>query len=68
MVSPSYGNHFSRGSALERKFPIGRGFGMIASSKRLEGNGDGEENLALDNRAKKGKGKGSKGNSEGENS
>jgi hypothetical protein len=68
MVSPSYGNHFSRGSTLERKFQIGRGFGMIASSKRLEGNGDGEENLALDSRANKGKGKGSKGNSEGENS
>jgi hypothetical protein len=36
MVSPSHVNHLSRGSALGRNFLIGRGFGMIASRKRLE--------------------------------
>jgi hypothetical protein len=35
MVSPSLENHLSRESALERNFQIGRGFGMIASRKRL---------------------------------
>jgi hypothetical protein len=73
MISPSHRNHLSRESTLGRNFPIGKGFGMIASRKRLgrrldskaNMQGDGEENMALINQAKKGKGKGSKGNSEG---
>jgi hypothetical protein len=35
MVSPNHENHFSRGSMLGRNFLIRRGFGMIASKKRL---------------------------------
>jgi hypothetical protein len=35
MGSPSLGNHLSKGSVLGRNFQIGRGFGMIASRKRL---------------------------------
>jgi hypothetical protein len=36
MVSPSHGNHFSRGPVLRRNFPTRRGFGMIASRKSLK--------------------------------
>jgi hypothetical protein len=35
MGSPSFGNHLSRGYAHGRNFHIDRGFGMIASRKRL---------------------------------
>jgi hypothetical protein len=75
MVSQSLGNHLSREFVLGKIFQIGRGFGMIVSKKRLgrslkptSKNEDGEENLALVSQAKKRKGKGSKGNSEGETS
>jgi hypothetical protein len=35
MVSPTHGNHLLRESALRRNFLIWRGFGIIASRKRL---------------------------------
>jgi hypothetical protein len=73
MVFPSLGNHLSRESVLGKISQIGRGFGMIASRKRLKEEskrnkqGSSDENLALVSKTRKGKGKSSnkKGNNDG---